>query len=1026
MCYSDNSNITAHAQKCIFKLSSIVFLLKFFQVNFNKLILGTRAVLARVCAGAACMLLMLLFSQKGLHAQQRLDHHCLIQPEKSINRHLLQNSILGIQADAEGALWLASSFGLLYSNGIETRIFLRKNHQTLHTDRHKALFHRQDQAGILLMDAYGGLTSLRQNDRMQRLQLHPDSTFVGYAGQAWKINRNDWQLPEFLKADMVVDEIGYDGRLDAFRVGSNWFFAPEKKSDKSHAVKAVCGNYRMECNNRNFTFSGPLGTLSEPIDVNPYFLWFTDTLVLFGSGKNLYHCDLRRGTLQVISQLEPYTKKEIYCAYPIGSKDFMLGTYDNGLLRLTITPASLLNGSAKSRKEELFIYSYGIHRGKEVLIAGDGILRMDTAETGIKRLTNSHTIGHSMFIDSRGIAWTHDSVSIIACQLDRNIVRRFQGTHDRIDLFFEDRGIVYCTSDDSIYVADYEKKSLRFVTRIKGALSFFNMRRDGDNLWLLSPNGAYLLSRQFQVLRHILQNIEVRDAVQIGKTWVWATYGRGILRGLNPDPGQILFSDPFDWSLASVSLRYDPVLARLWLVCNKAIFILSCDRNANIRAFLGKLECGRQLPARELNGGNYPYESINQLPYYFFASSQGLLKIPRNIETQFGDQQLKLIPIITGKDTLAEADRIEIPTDHPYFLVRIKTQRPFANMRELSYRISPSMADWRPLPENMLIGPVKLPPGNYQLEIRNMNGLLKTMEIEVPPYFYNTLWFRLLFLILTVTLSVIWLKLRTRKLVKRENQLIFEVNQRTHELRTTLLDLEASRRELTEAYETREKMNAVLLHDIRSPLMFLTESAYVFNRRLKSEAPQYYPTFNLFAGTIKDLYILATDFNLWLKRPLNNQLPFKTMAVADIIDDVIRFYQPIIESGSNTLHVEILLETPALQMHTHPGILKSIIRNLLDNSNKYTSGGTIQLMAFKRTGLLLVEVRDSGNGLPEEIIRIYGRPGEQEGTWILQETQADEIGLNLILRFTRMLDGRLVYQHDGNGSLFTLELPLKL
>ncbi len=1030
MCNSESSSMPASAQSRIFKPSTMVFLLKLFNLSLRIPPAGFGAHAQGVCqparAWVLCVYLMVcLLPEKGLQGQQRLDYYCLIQPEKYINHHLLQNSINGIQADADGTLWLTSSFGLLNSDGIDTRIYLKKNTPALSTDRHKALFRRRDRPGILLMNAYGGLTSLSKGGMMQQLNPSPDSVFIGYAGQAWKINRHDWQLPAFLKADMVVDEIGYDGRLDAFRVGTSWYFAPDKKNKGSHAVKAVCGAYRMECNNRKFTLTGPFGILSEPIDSNPYFLWFSDTLVLFGSGNNLFHCDLRHGTLQVINQLRPYSKKEIYCAYPIGTNDFMLGTYDNGLLRLSITPASLLTGKHLNLEKNLFVYSYGMYNDGELLIPLDGVLRMDTAERNEQRLTNSTTIGHPMFIDSRGIAWTHDNAGLIACQLDRNIVRLIPMVNDRIDLFFETLGIVYCTSGNSIYQVDYEKKSLRLITRINGALSFFNMRRDGENFWLLSQNGAYLMNGQFQILRHILQNVEVRDAVQIGKTWVWATYGRGVLKGLNPEPVQVLFSDPYDWSLASTSLRYDPVLERLWLVCNKAIFILTCDRNANIGGFKAKLECGRQLPARELNGGIYPHESINRHAHYYFASSQGLLKIPRNIETLFSDQHLSLIPVVNGKDTMAETAQTVLPTDHGYFSMRIKIQRPFAYMRELSYRISPTMAEWRPVPDNMLLGPMKLPPGNYRLEIRNMNGLLKSMEIEVPPYWYNTLWFRIIFIACTALLALLWLKLRTRQSVKRENQLTYEVNQRTHELRTTLLDLETSRRELTEAYETREKMNAVLLHDIRSPLMFLTESAYVFNRRLKAEAPQYYPTFNLFAGTIKDLYILATDFNLWMKRPLNDGQPLRKIVVADLVDNVVRFYEPIIESGTNTLHTEILPEIATLQIETHPGILNSIIRNLLDNSNKYTSGGEIRLKASLKTETLLIEVRDSGNGLPAEIIRIYGRPGKQDGECALQETSADEIGLNLILRFTRMLGGRLFYRHDANGSWFRLELPLR-
>jgi signal transduction histidine kinase len=111
-------------------------------------------------------------------------------------------------------------------------------------------------------------------------------------------------------------------------------------------------------------------------------------------------------------------------------------------------------------------------------------------------------------------------------------------------------------------------------------------------------------------------------------------------------------------------------------------------------------------------------------------------------------------------------------------------------------------------------------------------------------------------------------------------------------------------------------------------------------------------------------------------------------------------------------------------METHAGIFKSILRNLLDNSNKYTPGGRIHLKVCQVGAGLLVQVEDSGSGLPDDILQIYGSKNAGEGEWVLQATAADEIGLNLILRFTRMLNGRLTYRNDASGSTFSLHLPL--
>lgn len=1015
MCHTASTHAPLHAKSKVFKPKSILFLLNYPTQSTMRLFPLTLVWFWFW----ACEI-------KLLNGQRSVESHYLIQAESAINRHLLQNSILGIQTDANGELWLASSFGLLQSDGIDTRVLLRKNNPTLRTDRHKSMYRRHDNRQILLMDAYGGLIALKENRRMQRIQSHTDSAFVGYAGQAWTINRHDWNLPSDMHPDVVAEQIAYNRGLTAFRVGNQWFHAPRLPAAEyqHYPVMAHYGPYHMECSEQRLRFKGPDGNIEKPIDANPYFLWLTDTLVVIASGKGIYVCDLIDGTLRQVTDLHPYKKGEVYCALPVSKNSFMLGTYDHGLLRLSFTPATLLTGNNSPNRGFYFIYSYAVNQDTQLLIPTRGLLAMDTAERQVKRLVTTPSIGHPILTDSSGITWMHDDNGIIAYDVQKNTLKRIPGENDRYDLFFEYEGQTYATSSNRIYKLNFHKGSMTLQVRVPEAFSFFNFRRDGENAWLLSQNGAYLIDRSFRVLSHIMKTQTVRDAVKIGNTWLWATYGRGLLTGLNPDMLHPVFVDPNNWSLAAVSLRYDPVHNKLWLASNKAIFILACDKNGRVGRLHEVLECGIHLPAREINGGNYPHQSINRLPFYFFASSQGLLKIPRNVTLRNTRLHLRLDAIIAGNDTFSNVTKLELAPNYAFLSLRIKTLRPFAAEAALSYRIQPDIVEWSPVPENHTIGPLKLPPGSYTLELRSIDGVNKSLQIYIPPYWYNTWAFRISLGLATVLILTIILWVRTKKLVQRKAELTFEVNQRTHELRTAMLDLEASRQALTEAYETREKMNAVLLHDIRSPLMFLTESAYHFNRRVRAEVPQYFPTFNLFAGTIKDLYLLATDFNLWLKLPLNNRLQFKTLRAATLVEDVVRFYRPIIESGPNSLITDILPDSPEFQIRTHPGIFKSIIRNLLDNSNKYTPGGDIHLYANQVGASFILQVRDSGNGLPQEVLRIYGKPGKTQGEWILQETTADEIGLNLILRFTRILQGRLTYCHDAHGSLFTLELPL--
>jgi DNA-binding response OmpR family regulator/nitrogen-specific signal transduction histidine kinase len=120
----------------------------------------------------------------------------------------------------------------------------------------------------------------------------------------------------------------------------------------------------------------------------------------------------------------------------------------------------------------------------------------------------------------------------------------------------------------------------------------------------------------------------------------------------------------------------------------------------------------------------------------------------------------------------------------------------------------------------------------------------------------------------------------------------------------------------------------------------------------------------------------------------------------------------------------ILLRSECDPLHVKTDLfrLEQIIHNLLSNALRYTKSGKIELHIKQIEGHCVIEVQDTGIGIPaEKIGHIFERffkvdQNNQEGTGI---------GLSLVHEYVEALEGTIdVNSQVGVGSRFTVHLPL--
>lgn len=108
--------------------------------------------------------------------------------------------------------------------------------------------------------------------------------------------------------------------------------------------------------------------------------------------------------------------------------------------------------------------------------------------------------------------------------------------------------------------------------------------------------------------------------------------------------------------------------------------------------------------------------------------------------------------------------------------------------------------------------------------------------------------------------------------------------------------------------------------------------------------------------------------------------------------------------------------------------LERIILNLLSNAIKFTDKGgtvTVNLDENKEANMIIIEVSDTGMGIPKDKQEIIFERFGQVDSNLSRHAEGTGIGLSLVKKLVDVLDGQIELESEpGNGSTFRITLPV--
>jgi len=404
------------------------------------------------------------------------------------------------------------------------------------------------------------------------------------------------------------------------------------------------------------------------------------------------------------------------------------------------------------------------------------------------------------------------------------------------------------------------------------------------------------------------------------------------------------------------------------------------------------------------------------------------------------------------------------------------------NKNKYAYKLEGFNSDWLYTDaQNRKATYTNLAGGEYTFRViaSNNDGLWNnegtSLKLIIIPPWWKTTWFIISFLLVIIGLTFGFFLLRVNALRNQKKILEIKVYERTAELQETNVLLENRQREVeeqdeelklqkesielinTDLYETntrleerqkqieeqaetlnkqnidlnklnatKDKFFSIIAHDLKSPfnsiLGFLELVITSFDTLEEKEKKSL---LNIALQSAQNTYKLLENLLHWANSQSGSikYTPEKFL-LEEIIDDNFSLFSEL--AGKKGIALEKNIQE-GIYMNADKNMINLVVRNLLSNSIKFTEKGVITLHTQKTKDATILEISDTGVGMPPEKTECLFNLEKSVSTKGTGGETGTGLGLIICKDFIDMHNGSIAVKSElGKGTTFTIKIPLNI
>jgi len=244
-------------------------------------------------------------------------------------------------------------------------------------------------------------------------------------------------------------------------------------------------------------------------------------------------------------------------------------------------------------------------------------------------------------------------------------------------------------------------------------------------------------------------------------------------------------------------------------------------------------------------------------------------------------------------------------------------------------------------------------------------------------------------------------------------------------------DVQKHTRELVQAFTRLQEMDRLkkefiqnVSHEMRTPLAVVLGYAELFESgELGDLKTEQMGPMSVIVRRLRGLSMILEDFLVILEVEAYDQ-SLESLDLAQLVSTVLSKVEILLAQAGLNLKADIKPDLPKIRgVSVH---LCRVVENLLGNAVKFTpAGGSVQLQVFNENKEVILEISDTGIGIPEEQLpRVFERFYQVDGT-STRRYAGIGLGLALVKEVVQAHGGRVTAESKvGEGSTFTVALPV--